>query len=142
MFSIIPRSVLCNTPRAPSRFCTAMIKLLNAKNSRTYMQPSVHSKDADRKSSSPSEADRIHVLGIGNIGLFFAHSLARELNPPPITLLLHRPELLHDWEKNGRSISLIREGKPVVASGFDIELVVPPEAEHPQVCLNFIYECS
>jgi len=73
------------------------------------------------------------VLGVGNIGLLFAHSLAMELNAPPITLLVHRPELLEEWEKNGRNILLVKRDIPVIASAFDVELLSALGAE-PQVC--------
>jgi len=110
--------------RAPLQFHKTMIKLVNAMSSRQY-----------NVSSTPSqwEAERIHVLGVGNIGLLFAHSLAMELNAPPITLLVHRPELLEEWEKNGRNILLVKRDIPVIASAFDVELLSALGAE-PQVC--------
>jgi 2-dehydropantoate 2-reductase len=41
---------------------------------------------------------RIHILGTGSIGKLVAHSLRGIANPPPITLLLHRKNLLQAWE--------------------------------------------
>jgi len=58
-------------------------------------------------SSTPS---RIHILGVGNLGRLFAHALAITPNPPPITLLLHRPSLISEWEQAGRKISITTRG--------------------------------
>lgn len=59
---------------------------------------------------------RVHVLGMGSIGLFAAHSLAEVPAPltPSITLLLHRPSLVKDFIHRGSKIRLeTREGKVV-----------------------------
>lgn len=50
---------------------------------------------------------RIYVLGVGNMGRLYATSLAKLPNPPPITLVLHRKELLSDWEA-GRGVEMTR----------------------------------
>ncbi|KAL3425349.1 putative 2-dehydropantoate 2-reductase [Phlyctema vagabunda] len=69
---------------------------------------------------------RVHVLGMGNLGLLFAHSLYWQTpeKRPPITLLLHRPGLLHDW--NG-TISIApgysHGGTAASRDGYDVELL-------------------
>jgi 2-dehydropantoate 2-reductase len=65
---------------------------------------------------------RIHVLGLGNLGRFFAHELALQARPPPITLLLHRQGLIDDWEAAGKKIEITTEGVAVSSSNFDVEL--------------------
>ncbi len=77
-------------------------------------------------SSDPQQKDvprRIHILGVGSIGILVAHSLAGIPNPPPITLLVHRPEHLETWQRRRESISLVIHGVPEERGGFGIELV-------------------
>lgn len=76
--------------------------------------------------ASKPEASRIHVLGVGNLGRLFAHALASLKNPPPISLLLHRPSLLHEWEQAGRKISITTNGIVNSSGHFDVEVISPP----------------
>lgn len=71
----------------------------------------------------PMDEQRVYILGIGNLGKLFAHSLARKEHSPPITLLLHRQELLGDWKESGRSIELIAGGISRREHLFDVELL-------------------
>lgn len=71
-------------------------------------------------------SDRIHILGVGNIGRLFAHALAKEKNPPPITLLLHRKSLLEEWGEAGQEIQITTDGIPDRSSGYDTELIPSP----------------
>jgi len=136
-YAITPRRAFCIFPPRPlPLFYTAIPKLGNTQNSRHHTRSAMLSQDKASDSSDSLNRERIHVLGIGNIGLFFAHSLAKSLDAPPITLLLHRHNLLKEWEKNGESILIVRRNLPDVALGFDVELVQPPGAE-PQVRCNF-----
>lgn len=70
-----------------------------------------------------SRTGRIHVLGLGNLGRLFAHELAIQPSPPPITLLLHRPGLLEEWDEAGRKIEITTEGVVSSSSNYDVELV-------------------
>lgn len=65
----------------------------------------------------------IHVLGIGNLGKLLAHSLRKRHPDIPITLLFHRPSLVDEWEKAGRSIKITRSGETDSQSGFQIEKI-------------------
>ncbi|CAK7241671.1 MAG: 2-dehydropantoate 2-reductase (Ketopantoate reductase) (KPA reductase) (KPR) [Sporothrix thermara] len=47
--------------------------------------------------SNHDNSKRIYIVGAGNLGRLFAASLARLPNPPPITLVVHRPGLLEHW---------------------------------------------
>lgn len=72
-----------------------------------------------RKSPRP----RVHVLGLGSIGTFAAHSLSEIPHPPSVTLLCHRPSLLDAYRDNGSQISLeTREGQQVDYKGHDLEV--------------------
>ncbi|EEQ90826.1 2-dehydropantoate 2-reductase [Blastomyces dermatitidis ER-3] len=65
---------------------------------------------------------RIHIIGVGNIGGFLAHSLAGDTKRPPVTLLLHNQKTLERWEKNRRRITLVRNGLAEHRWGFDINV--------------------
>ncbi|CAO2651324.1 Nn.00g096210.m01.CDS01 [Neocucurbitaria sp. VM-36] len=60
----------------------------------------------------------IHILGLGNLGKLLAHSLRKSHPDIPITLLFHRPGLVDEWDKAGRSIEVVRDGVPDRQSGF------------------------
>ncbi|QVM10617.1 hypothetical protein D8B26_005272 [Coccidioides posadasii str. Silveira] len=66
---------------------------------------------------------RIHVLGIGNIGGFVAHSIASLPNRPPITLLLHKVEHYFAWKKYGKRLTLVKNGIAEPRSGFDVNIL-------------------
>jgi 2-dehydropantoate 2-reductase len=74
---------------------------------------------------SSLEDRRIYILGIGNIGRLFAHSLARLPNPPPITLILHRTNLFTKWQEASEKIEIITNGVSNRIGGFDVEVVEP-----------------
>ncbi|CAH0030569.1 unnamed protein product [Clonostachys rhizophaga] len=69
---------------------------------------------------------RVHVLGLGSIGSFVAHSLAEVPYPltPSVTLLLHRSSLVDQYFKNGSRITLeTRDGEMVEHSNFNLEFL-------------------
>ncbi len=74
--------------------------------------------------ASKLEDQRVYVLGIGNVGKLFAHSLASKTCPPPITLVLHRKELAREWEESGMCIELIANGISNKQHLYDIEILV------------------
>lgn len=65
---------------------------------------------------------RIHILGVGNLGAFVAHSLAGIPNRPPITLLLHRRQI-RLWEDYDCSIEIITRSTRETRRGFEVEAV-------------------
>ncbi|KAF2184816.1 hypothetical protein K469DRAFT_727029 [Zopfia rhizophila CBS 207.26] len=65
---------------------------------------------------------RIHILGIGSVGRFIAHSLRGIPNPPPITLLFHRPRMLKLWDEASQELRIITDGSSEKRGGFDVEL--------------------
>ncbi|KAM0206104.1 hypothetical protein ACHAPA_012090 [Fusarium lateritium] len=69
---------------------------------------------------------RVHVLGLGSIGTFAAHSLAEVPPPltPSVTLLLHRASLVKDYVRNGSQITLTtREGATVNNGNYRLEVL-------------------
>ncbi|KAI0180336.1 6-phosphogluconate dehydrogenase C-terminal domain-like protein [Hypoxylon sp. FL1284] len=55
------------------------------------------------------EHRRIYILGVGNIGRLYASLLAKNTPRPPITLVVHRRELLEHW-RSQPGIELVRAG--------------------------------
>lgn len=111
-----------------------------------------HSQQGNnRNNGSSSGVDdldrRIFILGVGNIGRLYASHLVRSSNgrldsssarvspqpPPPITLVVHRRELLTQWQE-GMGIELTR-GDQVTREKqqFDIEWWTDSAPEHGPV---------
>lgn len=83
---------------------------------------------------------RIHILGLGSIGTFVAHSLKCLPNPPPITLMLHRPSMYETFKKQARIIRLINNQSEVndEQTGFDVDLL--KLGEEQKAYWKFIYD--
>ncbi|TGJ88133.1 hypothetical protein E0Z10_g653 [Xylaria hypoxylon] len=77
------------------------------------------------------ERRRIYILGVGNIGRLYAMCLSKIVNGPPITLVLHRKELLEHWVSEP-GIQLTRHGQVHKSVDFDIEwwTDVAPDGSH------------
>lgn len=74
--------------------------------------------------SSTQATPRIHVLGLGSVGAFTAHSLAEIPARPAVNLLLHRPSLVQDYVQNGNRIRLkTHQGQNVAQTGYDLEVL-------------------
>lgn len=74
-----------------------------------------------RESNAANDLNhRIFILGIGNLGRLFASSLVQSPDRPPITLVVHRRELLEQWEIS-RGIEILRSGVLEANKDFDIE---------------------
>ena len=83
-------------------------------------------------SQRPEIPRTIHILGLGNIGLFVAHSLAGIPNRPPITLLAHKKGSLRVWRETGETIEMVTNGLSESRHGFEIEYVPPWTPERSQ----------
>ena len=64
---------------------------------------------------------RIHILGVGNVGLLIAHSLAGIPNRPPITFLARTRASVRSFTDAGQCVNLITDGVSEIRRGFDIE---------------------
>ena len=98
--------------------------------SSTPQQQSKYWWESDSSSdrlSPPLHSKRIHILGIGPIGLLVAHSIISlpEDQRPPVTLLIHRPQLWEDFKSRDQAIRLVRnaDGVEDVKAGFDVEVL-------------------
>lgn len=67
---------------------------------------------------------RIHILGMGSIGTLVAHSLRTLPNAPPVTLMLHRPEMYDGFKRKGSVVRLVDIKSDVndPQGGFDCDV--------------------
>ncbi|ROT38462.1 6-phosphogluconate dehydrogenase C-terminal domain-like protein [Sodiomyces alkalinus F11] len=70
--------------------------------------------------SDPERRRRIYILGIGNLGILFATSLAKLPDRPPITLVVHREELLRSWAAHP-GLEIIRGSTTEKLADFNVE---------------------
>lgn len=67
---------------------------------------------------------RIYMIGgVGSVGKLIAHSLRDLPEPPAVTHLVHSEQLLQAWEKSKKIITLQKDGKEMVSSGYDMEVM-------------------
>ncbi|OJJ43427.1 hypothetical protein ASPZODRAFT_19518 [Penicilliopsis zonata CBS 506.65] len=66
---------------------------------------------------------RIHILGMGNLGTFVAHSLASRQSPPPTTLMLHHPQIYSAWLSKKRCLAVNVNGLDDIKTGFDVNVL-------------------
>jgi 2-dehydropantoate 2-reductase len=77
-----------------------------------------------RSTLSTRASPRIHVLGIGSVGTFTAHSMAEIPARPVVNLLLHRPSLADDYRRNGKRLLLqTRQDQQVAQTGYGLEVL-------------------
>ncbi|KAK0754476.1 2-dehydropantoate 2-reductase [Schizothecium vesticola] len=84
--------------------------------------------------------DTIHILGVGNLGKFVAHSLARDV-ARPVTLLFHREGLKEQWESEGSRITCITDAVAETTTDFGIEVLssdTPTNQPEPNPHMNMI----
>jgi len=81
--------------------------------------------------TAPDLPRRIHILGTGSIGKLVAHSLRGIANPPPVTLMFHRPKLLTAWKNSIQKLTIQDEGGfKTSRGGFDVELMPEVRRQH------------
>ncbi|KAL4885029.1 ketopantoate reductase PanE/ApbA C terminal-domain-containing protein [Aspergillus karnatakaensis] len=79
--------------------------------------------DSTKEGESHRLTGRIHILGLGNVGTFVAHSLASRPSPPPITLLLHTPDWYSAFRKKKHCVAIQSKGLSDVKNGFDVNVL-------------------
>ncbi|KAF4220725.1 hypothetical protein CNMCM8980_007153 [Aspergillus fumigatiaffinis] len=80
-------------------------------------------EEASRESGRRKLSGRIHILGLGNVGTFVAHSLASRPSPPPITLLLHSRNLYGAWLAKKKCLAVNTNGLDDIKTGFDVNVL-------------------
>ncbi|KAL4939049.1 hypothetical protein BDV06DRAFT_214596 [Aspergillus oleicola] len=86
----------------------------------TWMQ------DVDEASHGIEErrlSGRIHILGLGNVGTFVAHSIASRPSRPPITLLLQSPPVYDVLQERKHTLSVNSIGLDDNKTGFDVDVL-------------------
>ncbi|OOQ87753.1 2-dehydropantoate 2-reductase family protein [Penicillium brasilianum] len=81
----------------------------------------------------PTRPQSVHILGLGSIGSFLAHSIRSLPSPPRVHLLVHRKTLYDEFASRNWTLGLrVNEDGPLQEqSGFDAELLTqsPPSSE-------------
>lgn len=92
----------------------------------SFAAESRHLEESEIPQPDPEQllTRRVHIMGLGSIGTLIAHSLRCLPNPPPITLMIHRPEYYEEFKKRGRVISLINKQNEIndEQTGYDVDL--------------------
>lgn len=122
--SVFRGSVALKNTRKPSR------AYFSALQPQSQIQPS--------KEETKPTGDRIHILGLGNIGRLFAHGLASKPNPPPITLLLHRESLLQEWKDAGERLTLTTLDGIEKSGNYDVEIINSQNSTSKEPISNLI----
>ncbi|KAF2034517.1 hypothetical protein EK21DRAFT_108130 [Setomelanomma holmii] len=80
---------------------------------------------------------RIHIVGMGNVGLFMAHALRSIPNPPPVALIFSTWEKLTQWNESPQRLTLVTDGDAEIREGYDAEIAIPRIRHHgKEVGLN------
>lgn len=109
----------------PARHLSGLLPQTTQATIRGLLQPQGHHRCV-QYAAARAASDRIYILGTGSVGKFIAHTLRGNTSPPPITLLLHRPNLLEDFKIARKTITLKHtNGTVEERAGFDVELVLP-----------------
>ncbi|KAK2841682.1 hypothetical protein FQN49_006016 [Arthroderma sp. PD_2] len=96
----------------------------------------------DNAEYNMSSSKNIHIMGVGNIGSFVAHSLASYPQPsrPRMTLLFHHPAFYKDWNRFGRKITVKRHGIAEQRTGFGINVLQDEIWHYPSEIEDAPYE--
>jgi 2-dehydropantoate 2-reductase len=75
----------------------------------------------------------VHIIGLGSIGSFLAHSIRALPNPPPVNLLIHRKNLYDEFASKGWTLGLRvnEDGRLQEQGGFDAELLSQSTSSEP-----------
>lgn len=79
-------------------------------------------RENEQEMQNEGLSGRIHILGVGNIGCFVAHSLASRMTRPPITILLHNRDTYERWLQRQQTIRLMTNGSDDNKTGFDVNV--------------------
>ncbi|KAL4924918.1 ketopantoate reductase family protein [Aspergillus undulatus] len=79
--------------------------------------------EASGESGRRRLSGRIHILGVGNVGTFVAHSLASRPSPPPITLLLNGTNVYSAFQRRKQCLTINSIGLDDHKKGFDVNVL-------------------
>jgi 2-dehydropantoate 2-reductase len=90
--------------------------------------------NGDYHNCATSSERRIFIIGPGNVGRLYASYIARHPNPLPITLVVHRKELLSEWAtSDGVGLADLRSGKVIKSKRFNVEWWSETKPQHGPV---------
>ncbi|KAL5387994.1 hypothetical protein PMIN06_012361 [Paraphaeosphaeria minitans] len=92
--------------------------------------PTMPRNPAEFYRAQPVRDRRIHVMGLGNVGYFVAHSLKGIPNAPPVTLVFHSREKLKAWEESSKRLQCVTDGDTERREGYEAELALPRPRFH------------
>ncbi|KAG8666689.1 Ketoisovalerate reductase bea2 [Fusarium poae] len=122
-------SFLADTNPPPKLYAWSPANL-DIQSGRTENSPKDQQKLAFQN-DSPSPRNRIHIIGPGNIGRLYACYMAQHANPLPITLVVHRKELLYSWVMSeGLGIIDPVKGTVLKNKDFDVEWWTETQPDH------------
>ncbi|KAL2853906.1 ketopantoate reductase PanE/ApbA C terminal-domain-containing protein [Aspergillus pseudoustus] len=93
-------------------------RLLSSRPASTWTQDTEELSGKDNRRLS----GRIHVLGVGNVGTFVAHSLKSRPSPPPITLMLHNSLMFSNWLSRKKCLAINMNGLDDIKTDFDVNV--------------------
>lgn len=111
--------------RTTTRYMSTTPSRLAAPPAARYNTPSTSGKRQTSPSVTDHAARRIHILGTGSVGKFLAHTIRSAPEPPPMSLLYHRPTFIASLQKPQCDISVTSDKVATKAGPFDVELVLP-----------------
>lgn len=94
------------------------------------LDPSNTRTGTDFYRAQPVLNRRIHVLGMGSVGSFIAHSLRGIPNPPPVTLIFSGRKKWKEWNESPKRLQLITDGDVERREGYDAEWASPRPRYH------------
>lgn len=125
---------------AGSNYTTRMVQMARLRPKMVNFAAHAHALNLRMASSSTKTSQKpthddpdniIHILGLGNIGKYVAHALRKHNPDLPITLLFHKRVMLGAWQKEGQTITSIRQSPQLDQrndqGGFNIELMGKPK---------------
>ncbi|OAA69761.1 2-dehydropantoate 2-reductase [Cordyceps fumosorosea ARSEF 2679] len=85
------------------------------------LSPSTTSSSTRRPAGPDDASRRLYILGLGNLGRLYALYIRSRADPPPITLVVHRKELLTQWHASDGIEITTHEGQVHTSKDFDVE---------------------
>ncbi|KAF2440243.1 hypothetical protein P171DRAFT_394518 [Karstenula rhodostoma CBS 690.94] len=92
--------------------------------------PRMSRNPAEFYRAQPVRDRRIHVMGLGSVGYFIAHSLKGIPNAPPVTLVFHSRNGLKQWEESPKRLQCVTDRDTERREGYDADLALSRSRYH------------
>ncbi|EPE24296.1 6-phosphogluconate dehydrogenase C-terminal [Glarea lozoyensis ATCC 20868] len=123
----IPEAVPCGGPevlKLPNTVPNDFVPSSGVENALALAQDSFIATEIQKEPQTEIRSDKIHILGTTRMSKYVAHSIASLPHAPPVTILIHRPHFLKEWQDEGAVISVIRDGRVSIQSNIKLEPVM------------------